>query len=65
MDPGRGRRDRKTRDYGEIGLTRTYQPAGRVWVEVSARMHRIDADYEYSYRVLAITRFDVPIKRRP
>jgi hypothetical protein len=43
-----------TRDYGELGVTRLFKPASSVDFEASARLHRIEAYYSYSYRVLAI-----------
>jgi len=49
-----GSRYRRTRDYAEAGVTRLYQPAPQVAIEASARVHRVEGDYEYSYRILAI-----------
>lgn len=46
-----GRIDRKTRDYGEIGLTRQFRPAPGVSLFANVRVHRVDARYEYSYRI--------------
>jgi hypothetical protein len=43
--------DRKTRDYGELGLTREFRPAPGVFLFAAVRVHRIDARYEYSYRI--------------
>lgn len=48
-----GSRFRATRDYAELGLTRTFQPADDVSVEASARAYRIEGEYDYAYRVLA------------
>lgn len=48
-----GTRFRATRDYAELGLTRTFQPAPEVLVEASARAYRVEGEYDYSYRVLA------------
>lgn len=48
-----GTRYRKVRDYAEIGLTRTARPAPAVVLEGSARLHRIENQYQYSYRILA------------
>jgi hypothetical protein len=48
---------RATRHYGEIGLTKIFHPAAGVELEGSARIHRIEKDYNYSYRIL--TRVDV------
>jgi hypothetical protein len=44
---------RKVRDYGEIGLTRHFSPAPTVQFDASARIHRVESHYEYSYRLLA------------
>lgn len=53
-----GRLYRGTRDYSEAGLTRWFRPAPRVTLELSARIYRIEPhNYEYSYRVLAVTDF--------
>ena len=43
--------DRKTRDYGELGLTRQFRPAPGVFLFAAVRVHRVDARYEYSYRI--------------
>lgn len=48
-----GLRWRGVRDYAEAGLTRSFQPAPGVRIEASARAHRTENYYEYSYRVLA------------
>jgi hypothetical protein len=40
-----------TRDYAETGLARTFRPAPGVLIEASARLHRIERHYEYSFRV--------------
>jgi hypothetical protein len=42
------------RDYSEAGLARLFRPAPGVDVEGSFRIHRIEAQYGYSYRLLAI-----------
>jgi hypothetical protein len=41
-----------TRDYSEAGLTRGFTPAPGVTIAASARIHRIERQYEYSYRVI-------------
>jgi hypothetical protein len=46
---------RGTRDYSEAGVTRTFKPAPGVAISASARFHRVEEHYEYSYRVLAAT----------
>jgi hypothetical protein len=47
---------RKTRDYGEFGITRHFTPAPTVAFDVCARLHRIESHYEYSYRLVARVR---------
>ena len=44
------------RDYAETGVARLFQPAPAVKLEVSARLHRVEKHYGYSYRVVAITK---------
>lgn len=51
-----GTRYRGLRDYAEAGLTRTFDLAPRSSLEVSARWHRVEDDYEYSFRILAVAR---------
>jgi hypothetical protein len=46
-----GARYHGTRDYAEVGGARRFQLAESASLEVSARFHRIEQDYEYSYRV--------------
>lgn len=48
-----GRWFRRIRDYGELGLTRHFAPAPRVRFDASARLHRVESHYEYSYRLIA------------
>lgn len=51
-----GRRYRGVRDYSEAGLARWFRPARGLTVEMSARFYRIEPhNYEYAYRVLALT----------
>jgi hypothetical protein len=45
---------RGIRDYAETGLTRNFRLAPDIRLEASARLHRVEKHYEYSYRVLAI-----------
>jgi hypothetical protein len=54
---------RGVRDYAEAGLTRTFTLAPGSWLEASARWHRVENDYEYSFRVLAVGRFRARLKR--
>ncbi len=49
-----GSRWRGVRDYAEAGLARSFRPAPGVRMEASARAHRTERYYEYSYRVLAV-----------
>ena len=46
-----GARYHGTRDYAEIGGARRFRLADTASLEVSARFHRIEQYYEYSYRV--------------
>jgi hypothetical protein len=52
------RRDGSTyrgiRDYAEAGLTRRFRLAPAVALDASARLHRTERHYEYSYRITAI-----------
>ena len=41
-----------TRDYAETGLTRSFRLAPGVLLEASGRLHRIERDYEYSFRIV-------------
>ena len=43
---------RKVRDYGELGITRHFRPAPGVHVFATARLHRVESNYEYSYRIV-------------
>jgi hypothetical protein len=58
-----GSRYRGVRDYAEAGITRSFKPATGVVLEASARVHRVEDHYEYSYRVLAVTAIRVPLPR--
>jgi hypothetical protein len=57
-----GRRYRGVRDYAEAGLTRTAKPAPGVVIEASGRFHRIERNYEFSFRVLAVATLSIAIK---
>jgi hypothetical protein len=50
-----GSRVAPTRDYTEAGLTRRFRPAPEVALELSARGHRIEGRYNYSFRLLGRT----------
>jgi hypothetical protein len=45
---------RALRDYAEAGLTRSFGFGPYAALEASARWHRVENDYEYSYRLIAI-----------
>lgn len=47
-----GSRFRKVRDYAELGITRVGNPVPELQLEGSARLHRVESHYEYSYRIL-------------
>lgn len=51
-----GSRYRGIRDYAEAGLSRSFKPAPGIALEASGRVHRVERHYEYSYRVLCVTR---------
>ena len=53
-----GSRYRGVRDYAEAGLTRSFKPATGVVFEASGRIHRVEKHYEYSYRLLCVTRLN-------
>ncbi|MCA1562935.1 MAG: hypothetical protein LC804_22610 [Acidobacteria bacterium] len=53
-----GTRYRGIRDYAEGGLTRTLRLADAARVELSARLHRVERHYEYSYRVVGVASVD-------
>jgi hypothetical protein len=57
-----GTRYRGTRDYAETGLSRTFRPASGVLLEASARLHRIEKHYEYSFRIVGTASFGVKIR---
>jgi hypothetical protein len=57
-----GSRFRRVRDYAEAGATRTFTPADGVRVEASARFHRIESHYEYSYRLVAVIDLEFPLR---
>lgn len=47
-----GTRFRRVRDYAEAGLTRGIAPVPGVLLEGSARLHRVENHYEYSFRIV-------------
>jgi hypothetical protein len=51
------------RDYAEAGVSRTFRPAPGVTLLASARLHRIERHYEYSYRVLGTAVLRWPLRR--
>jgi hypothetical protein len=48
-----GTRYHGTRDYSEVGLARRFRPAPEVVVEASARVHRVEKNFDYSFRIVA------------
>lgn len=57
-----GTRYRGIRDYAEGGITRVFHPADAVALGVSARLHRVENHYEYSYRVAAAAGLKVKLR---
>lgn len=57
-----GTRYRGVRDYSEAGLAHTFKPAKDIRLEASARLHRIEGRYEYSFRILASAAVAVRIR---
>ena len=51
-----GRPYRNLRDYGEVGFTRVFPLARDSWLEASVRGHRVEHDYDYSFRILAVAK---------
>jgi hypothetical protein len=51
-----GRYYRGVRDYAEAGIARTFHPAPGVALGASFRFHRVEAHYEYSYRIAGAVR---------
>lgn len=47
---------RRVRDYAEWGLTRHFRPAPDVHIFAAFRIHRVEAHYEYSYRIVGRVR---------
>ena len=55
---------RPTRHYGEVGLSKAFYEADGVSLEGAFRLHRIERDYNYSFRVLARIDFAIPLLRK-
>ncbi len=55
---------RPTRHYGEIGMSRAFYEADDVMLAGSWRVHRIEKDYNYSFRILARVRMAFPVFTR-
>ena len=55
---------RPTRHYGEVGLAKTFYEADGVVLEGAARFHRVEKDYDYSFRVLAYVDLAFPLLAR-
>jgi hypothetical protein len=47
---------RGTRDYAEFGVTRLFRTGASVDFESSFRLHRIESELDYSYRLLGIVK---------
>lgn len=56
-----GTRYNGVRDYAELGVTRRFALAADSFVEASLRLHRIEDNYEVSFRVLGVARLRVPV----
>jgi hypothetical protein len=50
------------RDYAEAGASRLFTLAPGSWLEASARWHRVENDYEYSIRVIAVARITAELR---
>jgi len=49
------------RHYNEFGIAKAFYTSDGVSLEGSARMHKIELDYNYSFRILARIGFDLPL----
>jgi hypothetical protein len=47
---------RKVRDYAELGVTRHFRPAPGLHLFAAVRLHRVESQYEYSYRIVGRVR---------
>ena len=54
--PLNGRPFRKMRDYAELGVTRHFRLAPGMHMFAAVRVHRIESQYEYSYRIVGRVR---------
>ena len=54
-----GRPYRNVRDYGEVGFTRVFPLARDSWLEASVRGHRVEHDYDYSFRIFAVAKLRI------
>ena len=50
---------RNLRDYGEVGFTRVFPLARHSWLEASIRGHRVEHDYDYSFRIFAVAKLRI------
>ena len=55
---------RATRRYGEVGLSKAFYEADGVMLAGSLRLHRVERDYNYSFRILAHVNAALAIFRR-
>jgi hypothetical protein len=53
---------RRVRDYQEAGIARQFRPAARVAIEASARLHRVETQIDYSYRIIGRTHLAWPLR---
>ena len=53
---------RATRDYAELGVTKVFKTGTTVDLESSFRVHRVESDLDYSYRLLGIVRLGYRLK---
>jgi hypothetical protein len=49
-----GTRYTGTRDYSEAGLTRRFTLAASAVLDASFRVHRVEKDYQYSFRIMSV-----------
>ena len=54
-----GRPYRNLRDYGEVGFTHVFPLAKDSWLEASVRGHRVEHDYDYSFRIFAVAKLRI------
>lgn len=50
---------RMLRDYQEAGVTKVFPLAKESWLEASFRLHHIEHDFDYSYRIFAVAKLRI------